>query len=209
MHDEKASPVLTSVTSTHLLEGLRKPDNQTVWQQFDARYRPVIRGYARRAGLSEQDAEDAAQKTLLEFSESYRKGKYDRQKGRLRHWLFGIARNQIRNTIRRLPAREHHIAQDSRQTDFFARISDQQQEDQLEALEEKEWRAGVLRQCLVEVRQTFDTGTVQAFELFAGQDWPAKRVAEHLGMTENAVYLAKHKILKRIRELTPHMEEIW
>ena len=46
MHDEKESPVLTSVTSTHLLEGLREPDNRTVWQQFDSRYRPVIRGYA-------------------------------------------------------------------------------------------------------------------------------------------------------------------
>lgn len=209
MADGREKLVLTSVTNTFLLDGLRQPDNRPVWQEFVARYRPVMVSYARRLGLTEEDAEDAAQRTLLEFSEGYQQGKYDREKGRLRHWLFGISRNHIRNTVRRRPAREHQVLGKQDETDFFERILDETQVDQLEAIEDQEWRKGVLRQCLIEVRQQFEARTVEAFELFAGQGWPAQRVADHLGMTVNAVSLAKHKILKRVRELTPKMDRIW
>jgi DNA-directed RNA polymerase specialized sigma24 family protein len=50
---------------------------------------------------------------------------------------------------------------------------------------------------------------VEAFELFAKDGLSAQEVAEQLGMTTNAVYLAKQHILKRIRELLPYMEEAY
>ena len=84
-----------SSTSTNLLIGLGDLSNDKVWSTFCSRYQAVIMSFARRAGLSEQDAQDAAQDTLLAFADSYRRGKYNRDKGHLRTWLFSIAMHKI------------------------------------------------------------------------------------------------------------------
>jgi RNA polymerase sigma-70 factor, ECF subfamily len=204
--EKKDSTSLQTMTSTALLEGLKAPDNSTVWLEFDNRDRPMITRYARRFGLTDQDAQDAAQQTLIAFCDSYRQGKYDRDKGRLRIWLFGIARNQILNTRRKKRGREVQVADASQATGFFDKVED---EDQLEQAWNEEWRQAVLRQCLEAVRKEFDGKTVEAFELFAWKGLPAQEVAEQLGMTANAVFLVKHRVMKRIRELLPAMEDIW
>ena len=80
-------------TATAMLEDLRDPGNQTVWQEFDTRYRPILIGFARKLGLSNEDSADAAQDALIQFVRSYRAGKYERQRGRLSSWVIGIARN--------------------------------------------------------------------------------------------------------------------
>ncbi len=205
MPQEQRGVTLSTITSTYLLEGLKKPDNRTIWQQFVARYRPLLVSYGRRLGLREEEAEDAAQTTLMEFSTAFQVGKFDREKGRLRKWLFGIARNQIKNTFKKRP-REVQVGGETEHADLFAKVSD---EDRWEELWEQEWRQAVLRQCLDEIRTQFDAKTVEAFELFASRGQPAKQVADQLEMSENAVFLAKHKILKRIRELVPQMEEVY
>ena len=198
-----------TITSTSLLQGLEKPENRTVWQQFVERYRPLIMHYAQnRFGLGLHDAEEATQATLMAFTEAYQRGRYDREKGRLRKWLFGIATRQIKNLVRkRAQNREIQVPDRITGTGFIARIPDDDAE--LEEMWEEEWRQAVYQQCMVEVRVQFDAKTVDAFELFAKQGLAAQEVADKLGMTQNAVFLAKHKILKRIRELVPLMEENW
>ena len=203
---DKPSPNLSTTTSTFLLNALKGEQNQTVWRLFVDRYRPLVFRYARKLGLPEGDAEDAAQQTMVAFSVAYRGDKYDREKGRLRHWLFGIARNEIRNAIRNRRNREAQIPDRTDQTGFFEDLGE---DGQLEAIWEEEWRQAVLRQCLEEARQAFEPRTIEAFELYAWKGWSARRVGEQLGMSENAVFLAKHKVLKRIRELVPLMEEAW
>ncbi len=197
---------LTTITSTDLLNGLRSPDNQTVWQQYVDRYRPVIVAYAHRIGLPAADAEDAAQQTLSAFYVAYRDGKYERDKGRLHNWLFGIARNQIRNWRRTRRNREVQVAAQDGETDFFDQLGD---EDQWEQIWDQEWRGAVMRQCLAEVRREVGEKTFTAFELFASKGWPARKVAEHLGLTSNAVFIAKHRVLQRVRGLLPQIETIW
>ena len=201
--EEPTSDPLTAVTTTFLLERLKDPNDQAVWHEFIERYRPMIVRTARRTGLNQEDAQDAAQMALMAFFTAYREGKYDREKGRLRHWLFGIARHWILNTFDKRLKRQVDVSNQADQTDFFAR---QPADDQLEQVWEQEWREATLRHCLDQVRTEFDPRTYQAFELFAQQGLPAQKVAEQLGVTSNAVFIAKHRILKRIRELLPEME---
>jgi len=200
------SGILKTVTNTYLLDGLKDSENQTVWRQFVERYRPMLERYAQRGGLPAADAQEVAQLTLVSFCSAYQEGKYDREKGRLRHWLFGIARNQIRNARKRAGRREFQVADETSQTNFFARQPD---ESELEQIWEEEWRQAVLRQCLEEVRREVDAQSVEAFELFAWKGLSAKEVAERLDMTPNAVFICKHRIMKRIRELLPQMEDIF
>jgi RNA polymerase sigma-70 factor (ECF subfamily) len=197
---------LSTVTSTLLLEGLRTAHNQTIWQQYVDRYRPVLIAHARRVGVSAADAEDVAQESLAAFCQAYRAGKYEREKGRLRDWFFGIARNQLRNWCRRRGEREIRVVGPGEESAILRGIPG---EDMWAQAWEQEWRDAVLRQCLEEVRGEVDAKTFSAFELFASQGLPAQQVAERLGMSANAVFIAKHRVLRRIRELLPEMEAIW
>ncbi|MEW6251673.1 MAG: sigma-70 family RNA polymerase sigma factor [Planctomycetota bacterium] len=206
MPEDVAAPKLSTVTSTVLLEGLRTAQNRTIWQQYVDRYRPVLVAHARRVGLSAADAEDVAQEALAAFCQAYRAGKYEREKGRLRDWLFGIARNQLSNWRRRQPRREMRIGGPGDESGVVGQLPG---EDEWVCLWEQEWRDAVLRRCLEVVQTEVDPNTLTAFELFAAQGVPAKQVAERLGISPNAVFIAKHRVLRRIRELLPEMEQIW
>jgi len=196
----EADPLrVLTVTRTDILEGLKDAGNRTVWQQYVDRYRPLLVAWFRRLGLAETDAEDVAQETLLAFSTAYREGRYDREQGRLRSWLFGIARNQFRAFRRR----RREVRLDTDDAEDVADPTD------LEGVFEEEWQDAVLRQGLETVRQEVEPRTFEAFDLFVHQAWPARRVAEHLGMTEDAVFAAKHRLLRRLRDLLPRLESDW
>ena len=78
---------------------------------------------------------------------------------------------------------------------------------ELEQLWEDEWRQAVLRAALSEVRREVQETTYRAFELFALQDQPAKAVAKELGLSENAVSSAKRRVLARLREILPLIQD--
>src|SRR5215470_17447898 len=91
----KVQPTDLIRTTTELLDGLHESGNRAVWNEFDRRYRPILIAFLRRMGLTESDAADVAQETLACFVQDYRRNKYDRQQGRLRSWLIGIARCRL------------------------------------------------------------------------------------------------------------------
>lgn len=201
-------PLVRTSTSTVLLEQLRDSNNHGVWREFDARYRPLLMAYAMCSfGLKPDDAEDVAQMSLAAFASAYREGKYDREKGRLRHWLFGIATHRAQEVVRQ--NRRCLEVQAPAQGDGTAFLHRVPSDAELEAAWNEEWQRAVYRQCLAEVRLQVDARSVEAFELMTRGVLSGQEVAERLGMSRNAVYVARHRVLKRIRELAPIMAEIW
>jgi RNA polymerase sigma-70 factor (ECF subfamily) len=195
--------MLETATSTSLLQGLKEPGNDAVWTAYVGRYRPLIVRFGRRMNLKLEEAEDLAQETLLAFSKSYCAGNYDREKGRLRSWLFGIARNQLAQRNKRRTARAEHPLDGGDRLEELAVPQDTEQ------AWEREWRDAVLRQCLEEIRREVNPKTFDAFRRFALEGRPADEVGKELGMSPNAVFGAKRRILERVRELRPLMEEIF
>ena len=190
-------------TTTALLEGLADSADHETWQAFDARFRPILVGFGRRLGLAAEDAADAAQETLASFVRSYREGKYARERGRLRAWLIGIARHCIRDVQRArvAQAREHGISA----------IVDLADEARMTQIWEAECEQEILRHSLAELRRQTrtDERTIRAFEMVAfGGQRPAD-VAEALNMSANDVYLAKHRCLKRLREIVAELNELY
>lgn len=204
MGGDDQPPRLTTATSTQLLDGLGDPQNREVWQRYVERYREVIVRTGRRAGLTEADAEDFAQQSLLAFSTAYRDGRYERDKGGLRAWMFGIVRVQLLNALRARGRSDRAAG-----TAEVAALADDAAAAALEAQWQQEWHAAVLRQCLAEIAREVEPTTLEAFERFALRGEPAEVIAAALGLSPNAVYGAKRRVLARIRELLPAMTEIW
>ncbi len=196
---------MNTVTSTTLLDALLQADDSDGWKHFHERYWPMIVAFARKQGLADNDAEDVGQETVMAFVQSYGKGGFDRGKGRLRSWLFGIASHKCIDVLRRL-MRENVVCPETSGTCFLDRIPSA---DEMKKTWTAAWQQGVLKACLQEVAQEVQPKTYQAFDLYVLQNWSVEDVARKLGMTENAVYIAKNRVLSRARELLPRMEEIW
>ncbi len=192
-------------TNTSLLEGLLDQGNDVLWSLFCRRYRPVIIAVGRRLGLSEPEAEDASQEALLAFANSYRDGRYQADKGRLRSWLLGIAGNKIRDVQRRRP-REIAAGGDDSLPGAIAGAVD---EHTLSDVWDVEWRRAVVKECLAHVRKKVDPATMRAFELLVLEEWEADRVAETLNINRNSVYQAKSRVLAHMRQIHKELESDW
>lgn len=190
-------------TTTALLQGLHDTANEPAWEAFDRRYRPILVGFARNLGLTEQDAADISQETLVRFVQDYRDGKYDRTKGRLGAWLVGIARFRILD-LRRNKAHRYTVDAD---TDLL----DPVKSDQLQAVWDGEHRGAILREAMTELRSTSrtDERTIRAFELVAAHGRSPQQVAEELGMSVHDVYLAKSRVSQRLREIIERLERLY
>ena len=154
----KENSAQTWVTTTLILEGLAETNNHQAWSAFVGYFKPILIGFARKSGLNQQAAEDFAQQAMLEFFKSYRTGNYDRSKGRLSHWLFGIARKVLSQTFRKRPAEK--VA-----TDLQKATSDSQPLENLadpsaaEDLWQQQWEKMVLQICMDRARKEFDEKT--------------------------------------------------
>lgn len=190
-------------TSTRLLDGLKDEQDQAIWGEFDARYRPIVEGFVRHLGLRDADAADAAQETMVRFIQEYRAGKYDREKGRLRSWLIGIARYRVLDMQRKRGGRRE-VAGDSM-------IGDQADEARLSAIWDEESRMAVLRRAVGELRRRtkMDPKTIRAFELIALERRDANSVAEELGMKPADVYIAKHRALDKLQSIVAELTELY
>jgi RNA polymerase sigma-70 factor, ECF subfamily len=202
----KNSTSQTWVTTTLILEGLADSQNNQAWTGFVGYFKPILVGFARKSGLNQQAAEDFTQQALLEFFKSYRTGNYDRAKGRLSHWLFGIARKVLSQTFRR--AKPEKVA-----TDLQRSTSDSQPLENFadpaaaEDLWQQQWEKMVMQICMDRARKEFDEKTFAAFEMYALQDVDPTEAAKRLGLSRNAVYIAKSRILSRLRELIEEFDK--
>ncbi len=190
-------------TTTKALEELKSSEDGEMWGVFCEHVMPMLVNFCKRLGLSEFYAEEATQETMLKFIKAFRNDKYIREKGRLRSWLFGIAVKVIQNLRRRL-LRQRLVQVDKTGTSFWDMIEDQ---NAVKHAEDIEWDRMVLTCCLEHVWGKFTPQTIKAFELYAIQERPVDEVAEELNMSPNAVLIAKHRVLARMRKFAKQFDD--
>ncbi len=194
---------ISETTTTLLLEALHDPGNEPVWRAFDARYRPILTGLARRLGLQDEDAADVAQETLAQFVHDYRAGKYDRSKGRLSSWIIAIARNRVLDLLR-ARGRQRGWRGDSA-------LADLPDEEQLTRIWDAERERLIFEQALAELRDKTHVSptTLRAFERFALEGAPAETVARECDLTVAEVYRVKNRLSKRLREIVSRLNGVY
>lgn len=193
----------TFKTTTALLEGLFDTGNKAVWEEFNARYSPVILAVARRVGLGEQDAADVTQETLIRFLQEYKAGKYDRSRGRLRSWIVGIAKYRIAD-LRRAKARHREWRGES----AFDVLPD---DDEMGKMWDEECRREILRRAFRELRETtkLDERTIGVFERLCLDQLKPADVAKETGMSIDTVYKAKQRCMEQLKGIIGRLDEAY
>jgi RNA polymerase sigma-70 factor (ECF subfamily) len=182
---------LMHTTSASLLQRLRRPDERAAWDRFVELYTPLLFHWARRVGLQEQDAADLVQDVLTTLVQKLPEFTLD-DNGNFRGWLRTVTLNKWRDNARRRATRP--LVGDA------AALAELPAPAELEDFWEAEYRKHLVDRALAVMRAEFQPTTWQACWQFVVEGRPAAEVAAALGISENAVYIAKSRVLRRLRE---------
>jgi RNA polymerase sigma-70 factor (ECF subfamily) len=188
-------------TRASLLQRLKDLDDQSSWKEFYDLYHDLIFSVARRAGLSEVEAGEVVQDTLISVARKMPGFTYDPAKDSFKGWLLTVTRWRIRDQLARRSsqaAREAHISRPTKEeqetrTATIERVPDPAVSD-LAAVWEKEWETQVLHTALARIKRQVHPQHYQIYHLNVVLGQPAREVARALGVNAAQIYLAKHRV---------------
>lgn len=177
-------------TSIGLLDRA-KAGNQSAWERLMGLYAPLVDHWLAKAGLQHADVEDVRQEVFVALGRDIEKFRKGDTAGAFRRWLYGIAQNRLRVYWRKADALPL-----TTENDVLAVLAEPMPAHN-DAPEEL---AILYRRSLDLMRQDFEEQTWQAFWRVVIENRAPGVVAAELKVTTNVVYIAKARVLARLRE---------
>jgi RNA polymerase sigma-70 factor (ECF subfamily) len=184
-------------TSISLLERLREPGDATAWRRLVDLYTPLMQFWLRRASLQQSDVDDLVQEVLAVVVRKAAEFQHDGRPGSFRSWLRAITVNRLRDHWRALQARAPATGNDELRQ-VLAELEDPH--SGLSRLWDEEHDRHVLSRLLELIEPEFKPATWRAFRGHVIEGRPAEEVARELNLSANAVFIAKSRVMHRLRE---------
>ena len=191
-------------TRASLLVRLRDPHDKDAWGQFVQLYAPVVYGFARKRGLQDADAADLMQEVFRSVAGAAGRLDYDPRRGSFRGWLYTITRNKI---FTFLDAQRRQVRGSGDSGAQMLLEGQAGREDGTGELWDQEYERSAFAWAAERVRGEFHEATWQAFWLTAVEGQSARDAGRQLGLSPGAVYVAKSRVIARLREEIRELEE--
>lgn len=192
-----------SITRASLLARLKDWNDEEGWQEFFDTYWQLIYRVGLKSGLTEAEAQDAVQDTLVAVSKTIRGFKYDRARCRFKSWLMLLTRQRIIWQLRQRLSEQHRSSakadEATARTSTINRIPDPKT-DHLEVIWEEEWQQNILASALERVKEDINPRQFQIFDLYVLRNWPVQDIVRTLHISSGQVYLAKHRVMSLLRK---------
>lgn len=182
---------MDDATSSKLLLRVRDRGDASAWREFYVFYGPLLERWLRRYALAKADVDDVVQDVMHTLVRELPQFQYDRQRGSFRGWLRTVLAHRLLAWRR---SRPHVIASD----DDLMNLSDPTSSSAQEW--EQEWQHYTLARLLAQVQPDFAPATFAAFREVMLDGRSVEETAAKLGISVNAVRLAKCRVLRRLRE---------
>lgn len=193
----------SNVTRPSLLVRMRDARDSLAWSEFVEIYSPLIYGFSRKHGLQDADAVDVTQDVLRIVSRSIGRFEYDAARGSFRGWLFTIVRNELKDWF----AKQRSAVVGSGHPSGvcpFDEIADS--DDAHSALWEREHQRRIFEWAAERVRREVNETTWKAFWQATVENRSGQQIAAESGLSVAAVYLAKSRVMARLKELVRFIE---
>jgi len=192
-------------TRYSLLSRLQNWDDQDSWKEFFDTYWRLLYSFALKSGLTDAEAQDVVQETIIAVAKNIQKFRRDRELGSFKGWLRNLTRWRIADQLRKRTrvSQEDTCTATNDAPDWEAAEIPASAEAEL--VWENEWRANLMKVALENVRHRVKEEPFQMFDFYVVKGWPVARVVRTLGVNAGQVYLAKFRIgalvKKEIRRL--------
>lgn len=184
-------------TSLSLLQRARNSDENEAWHRLNELYAPLIRSWLLKYDLQASDVDDLAQEVMLAVSRNIESFDHNGHPGAFRAWLKSILVNRLRNFWRsrdRRPGASGGSDMDRR----LAELDDPA--SQVTLIWNKEHDQHVLKHLLAIVEPQFAATSWAAFRKTTLEGQKPNAVAADLGISLNAVFIAKSRVISRLRQ---------
>lgn len=158
------------------------------WERFVRLFTPLLRRWAGRFGVNDGAAEDLLQDVFLLLIRKLPDLQYDPERS-FRAWLWTVFRRAALAWLKRQPRPRTSLEQ----------LEELASPDSIVEATEAEYRRYLLGRITEIVQADFPGTTWDIFQLVALQGRPAAEVAVEFGVTVNAVYLARSRVMARLR----------
>ncbi|HZR17180.1 MAG TPA: sigma-70 family RNA polymerase sigma factor [Verrucomicrobiae bacterium] len=186
-------------TRASLLGRLKNWEDADSWEEFTRTYWRLIYGVARQAGLSDDEARDVVQETLLGVAKKVHEFESSPDRGSFKNWMLNVTRWRIADHYRNKPPQ---AAVPSRRADPDGTATSERVADpaDLDEFWEEEWKKSVLETALARLRRRVKPKHAQIFDLYAVRGWPAAKVGANLGVSVFQIYLVAHRLSRLLKE---------
>jgi len=174
-------------TSISLLERLASGDHDA-WRRMIQLYSPLMQAWLRPRGLQPSDIDDLTQNALTIVVRKLPDYSHNGRTGAFRSWLRSIIENVLRDFVKSSKRQHDHLIED---------LADSASD--LNQRWDREHDLYVLRGLMGMVQPEFAPTTWQAFRRTALDGESPTEVAVSLGISVNAVHLARSRVLARLR----------
>jgi RNA polymerase sigma-70 factor (ECF subfamily) len=181
-------------TQPSLLLRLRDARDDAAWGRFVELYAPLVYGYLRRQGLQDADAADVTQEVLRAVAAAIGRLDYDPQRGSFRGWLRAVVRSKLCNF---LAARRRQGLAGGETVDQTV-LQEHPAPPEPDSWDQ-EYERRLFAWAAEQVRGGFTETSWRAFWQTAVEGRGAAEVADALGISVGAVYIAKSRVLARLR----------
>jgi RNA polymerase sigma factor (sigma-70 family) len=207
-------------TRASLLGRLKDWGDQKSWQDFFDTYWRLIYSVALKAGLSDAEAQDVVQETLLTVAKKVGEFKSDPAIGSFKGWLLLITRRRIADQLEKRGkllrasqmsgasgtcALSRASTDDATRTSTLERVPDPATFN-LDACWEEQWQKNQLRAATEKVKTLVSPKQFQIFELYVLREWPVAKVARSLSVSAGQVYLARHRVSRLLKKEIARLE---
>lgn len=182
-----------SATRPSLLLRLRDPKDAEAWRTFVGTYTPLVYAYCRRRGLQASDVADVTQEVMAQVMRSIPEFSYQSERGRFRDWLGTVTRRKLLRFLTKdsRPGKAGNAVAEE--------LAQQVEVPESDSLWSEAFQARVLEVAMQRSRPDFEETTWKVFERSWLQGQAARTVAEELCVPVESVYVAKSRVLKRLR----------
>jgi RNA polymerase sigma-70 factor (ECF subfamily) len=184
-------------TRRSLLTRLKRWDDDCSWRRFFDLYWKLIYGTAVKAGLTDDEAQEVVQDTVVALAKTMPAFKYDPAVCSFKGWLLHLTRCRVADQFRKR-RRQERLGQRADPAELD-QLPDPAENVLAKAWEEA-WRNHLLQEATNNVRRQVRPRQFQIFDLYVLRNWPAAEVARAMRVSLAQVYLARHRIGARIRK---------
>ena len=183
-------------TSASLLERLRTAPDDAAWRRLDDLYRPHIRRWLQKDPALGEEAEDITQEVMSVLVREL-PGFQRQRTGSFRRWLRTVTAHRLAAHYRSRRGRPQALGAPPEESPL-TQLADPNSE--LSRLWDEEHDRYVLRRLLDLIEPRFEPSTLAAFRRVALDGASAEQAAYELGLSVGAVWLAKSRVLSRLRQ---------
>ena len=198
-------------TRRSLLTRLKHWDDQEGWKQFYDTYWKLIYNAAILSGLSDADAQDVVQDTVIAVTKKMGKFKYDPALGSFKGWLLHLTRWRIADQWRKrgdVFVASGSAPDETSRTAMIERAPDPKSLN-LDAVWEEEWQQNLLDAALERVKRKAGAKQFQLFDLYVTKQWLVEDIVKTMEVSVHQVYQAGSRVSALVRKEVKQLERTY